>query len=270
MARVFVLVLLVLGGACAPARVQLADPPKPDAPLEERRAFYEEHRPVVVRTDAGLGAFRATAFVQLRNGARIYHPADLLLHVDEGSPTAEAVRRLETAEQQHVLWHTASLTVLLVGLAGALTSLVAFPEAPMLVMLSSNASALIALPMILLAMHFQSRTAMERETAFLTYDRSLRERIALPPTPGHGPGRDVPGRDVPDDTGPSRDPPPLLQERDPKSAATTSPDAPRDPLDVLCATLPALDPAPPATSAPSATRRGTRAVVSRSASAEAR
>lgn len=246
MTRALVLLLFGLGSACVPAHVQLADAPGPDAPLEERRAFYEEHRPVLVQVRPPvLDNSIPPASIELSNGARIHHPEDLLLHVDDTSPTAEAVRRLETAEQWLLLWRTAGITVALAGLGGALASWLAFPETPWLPMvLSSSASAVIAAPMIILSRHYWAHAGMERETAFLTYDRSLRERLALPSTTPDGADRVMPEGSAP------RDAPPPLRELDSKSAASESPGASSDSIEVLCAALPALVPAIPAPSTP--------------------
>ncbi len=245
MSRALVPLLLLVSSACAPLHVRLAPAPKPDAPLEERRAFYDEHRPVLLETADDLGAFTPTASLQLHNGVRVHHPADLLPHVDEASPTAEATRRLEAAEESLLLWRTVSIGVSVAALGGLLTSMLFFEEAlPLVALGGSGALALIALPLALLPTHFAATAALERETAFLTYDRSLREQLALTPRSCR-----APHGGASEETDPADEPPPLLRALDARNAAPANPDAPLDPVDELCAALPALDPdglAPPA------------------------
>lgn len=186
--RVVAMAAFVVSTACAPAHVQLVEPPPKGAPLDVRLEFYDEHRPSVVST------YPAPSLL-LENGQRIHHPSDLVASVDEGAPTAVAAGRALDAEATSERWVIAGWTTAGVGaalaLGGVITAIVLRrPDAQpgeldpgpvdALGVALGGAAVLLAGGLITLgAMPTVLTTYRESQTAFLTYDRSLRRRLAL-------------------------------------------------------------------------------------------
>lgn len=194
---------LALSSACSATRVQLTEPPSKTAPFAERVAYYEEHRPVAVRpsivANGGLaGNAPSTSFAVLEDGTRVDNPEDLLQVVEPGSPTAMAVQREREAETEATLWHAAMFGGMSVGLGVMLGSFVplfmALPAAaetnepqypgPLAdlsigMVLGGGALSLVSLVFLPAVVGSSVEATKERETAFLTLDRSLRERLDL-------------------------------------------------------------------------------------------
>jgi hypothetical protein len=175
--------------ACAPAHVQLVEPPAQAAPVDERVAFYRAHRPVAVSA--------APASVLLADGQRVFQPADLLPQLDSEAPAASAARRAaadaDTAEAWHTFGWTAAASGGALELAGggvAIGMLLGAPQAeqtltpPVVGALAvAVVGAVVAIVGVtvgtLVAVGPSQSAARDTETAFLTFDSGLRRRLAL-------------------------------------------------------------------------------------------
>lgn len=188
--------LLALALSCAPAHVQLALPPSQSAPLELRRAYYEKHRPTAVHT-AVLGLaplWEPKAYVMLADGTRIDHGSDLAPVVERTSPTALAATRSDNAERRALAWRVVAITTWAVAVTGLTVMLVAqiaplvdgdfdaafraSPSAPTITAIGGG-SIIVTGGLTVVASLASADAAVERETSFLTYERSLRQRLAL-------------------------------------------------------------------------------------------
>jgi hypothetical protein len=189
-----------LSSACATAHVHLSEPPAKTAPFEERVTYYKEHRPVAVRGSpsgqaGGLLGTTELSYVILEDGTRVDHVEDLLPTVEPGSPTAQAAMRERTARDASNLWGGAMAAAVGVGTAMMFGSLLGMtlaigpgpePAVDDTVMLGSlglvvtgGAVALASTFLLAPVASASVNTLREKETAFLTYDRSLRERLDL-------------------------------------------------------------------------------------------
>lgn len=134
------------------------------------------------------------SFLILEDGTRVETPEDLLPIVEEASPTARATERAEEEERRTLSWSFAAGGLYGAGLAVMLSSLATLPfaapqpdgsvsgdalTAAIGLVLAGGAISLAALVPMGLAMQSSARGSLERDTAFLTYDRSLRERLQL-------------------------------------------------------------------------------------------
>ncbi len=188
------LLAAVVVTGCAPAHVLLATPPAPEAPLEQRRDYYDEHRPMAVRSGRAGHLQGPGSFLLLEDGTRVEWPLDLLPVVYDNSPTARAALRAEEEEGAALAWWLAAGGLYGGGLVVMSSSLALLPlmspdpdgllpaEAVATVvgvMLAGGALSFAGTVPMLMAFGAGSRAALERDTAFLTYERSLRERLAL-------------------------------------------------------------------------------------------
>lgn len=114
----WVLVLGVCIG-CVP-RVRLPEPPARDAPLAERNQAYLALVPVgrvdLVMTKNGGEVGRWAEYLELGNGQRVAHPADLLPAVLPGSPTAVQAARFTDHRTRHSISVAVASSIVAVGL----------------------------------------------------------------------------------------------------------------------------------------------------------
>ena len=135
------------------------------------------------------------AYVILEDGTRVDHVEDLLPTVAPGSPTAQSVTRERAARERTNLWSAASFAAIGVGgimmigsVLGIALALPEDPQAPVddglafasLGALVAGGAVMVGSTLLLIPLTASSvETMREKETAFLTYDRSLRERLDL-------------------------------------------------------------------------------------------
>lgn len=192
-----VAVTVLACAACASLpHVQLADAPSAGEPLEVRRSFYEDHRPVAVRLKGPLD--RSSPFLILEDGTRVDHAADLLSNVEGDSTTAKAALRAEQADAQVRAWNVAFPVTLGVAIVTMLSSLIpagfssataaspgaaASLDAPavtaIVLLAAGSAVGFAAIIPATIGMQQQANAAAETGLAFQTYDASLRRRLLL-------------------------------------------------------------------------------------------
>lgn len=194
------LILTVFAQACA-AHVQLPVAPTKNAQLEERQGFYDEYGPLVLRQPTAQASINQQPgiasgplnFLLLNNGVRVEAAEDLLPLVDDASPAAQAAREAQGAES--LMWGTLIGMSAIGGLGSALmfssmaVDLAMFSDnyqtlMPVSVGLLAGGSVLMLASLALLPLEVNAgnRLARERDTAFLTYDMSLKKRLGLPKT----------------------------------------------------------------------------------------
>ena len=181
--------LALLGLSGCYSHVRLDPVPEKEAPLEERVAAYKELQPVAQRNTVTLhrGGFGAgfvtsnTDFLVLGNGLRVHHPEDLLPAVDFNSPTAQYIREYEAWKKREMT--SAWVGYGAMGVAGA-ALLASLPfessdgRAQALYWTAGTAGAVLMGSLaVSLTSTFLSRR--ERDSAFMTYDRSLQKRLGL-------------------------------------------------------------------------------------------
>jgi hypothetical protein len=194
------LLMAALAASCAPAHVQLAQLPPDDAPLEQRRASYEQLRPIVVRkTDvARRGNGRLPSFIVLNDGTRVEHANDLVPVVAPGSPTAIAAARAEQVEARAGMFTVGGVILASVGVAMMLPALglnlqtmadpassttserirlYALPVAA--VGLVGSLATLVGAGGMVVGQATEVQAAQERYGAFLLYAASLKARLGL-------------------------------------------------------------------------------------------
>lgn len=183
----------VLASCASPAHVVLEAPPAKSAPEAERRAYYVDHAPTAMRAVSFPSTWSdPVSFLIIEDGTRIEHPTDLLPVVEPTSPTALAAQRSQSQEEAAYWWTVGGSTAMAVGAFSPLIMpLLAVGDLPgqptdatLLTGLAATGTGLIMVAGGGLALGVGVRAAIdaqrERETAFLTYDRSLRTRLALP------------------------------------------------------------------------------------------
>ena len=182
--------------ACGPAHIQLHSPPEKEASLKERRDYYQHQRPKLVQTkEYRHRPWEPTAFLVLADGTEIHHASDLLSVVDETSPTARAAMKAEDDDAVALVLTTAGWVFTAGGAVGAISFLIdsasrrladqsAAPSqeeaaSSFAFALGSYAAMGVGLALATVAGEFSASSALEKETAFLTYEHSLRARLAL-------------------------------------------------------------------------------------------
>lgn len=187
MDRLSPLCFVALLSACAPAHVQLPVPPDKDDAVEVRVAFYEAHRPIVIST--------TPPSMLLADGRRVSHVADLTSHLDADAPTVLAAARADAARADHDAWMTTGWAMAAVGgaleLGGGALAIAAvageqepqpLPPLALAALIGSVAGAAIASVGVVYTFGGVGPAvvaAVETETALLSYDASLRRRLAL-------------------------------------------------------------------------------------------
>lgn len=182
--------------ACGPRRVQLPDPPPPDAAPAVREAAYEEVRATdfsasyLVEAQTRRLLVGNLEHVELADGTQVEHPGDLLPWVYPGSRTARLVARYEAhAEAADYSAYPAG-GLLLAGLGlGAAAAFVdrGRGEMPTVALLASGVGALGAgVILYLLGSEDRDHREQARMAAFCTYDADLRTRLGLPHDPSVG------------------------------------------------------------------------------------
>ncbi|MDP1823783.1 MAG: hypothetical protein Q8L48_11085 [Archangium sp.] len=118
--------VVLLAGVCIGCvpRVRLPEPPPRDAPIAERNQAYLDLAPVgrvdLVMTKNGGEIARWVQHLELGNGLRVAHPADLLPAVLPGSPTAQQAARFSDHRTRHSISVLVASSIVAVGL-GVLT-----------------------------------------------------------------------------------------------------------------------------------------------------
>ena len=179
---------LLWAAACAPAHVQLVEPPSKEAPVEARLAFYGDHRPSVVSS--------APQSLLLEDGVRVFHPSDLVVHLDADAPAVVAAARAQQARADADAAITTGWVLTAVGgaleLGGGAVAIALVGGAPDQTTISPLALAALSTSVVgaataivgvtvatIVGSGTAVRAAVETETTFLTYDASLRRRLAL-------------------------------------------------------------------------------------------
>jgi hypothetical protein len=188
--------LLLLVAACGHTRVQLRDVPNSDAPERERVDAYKDLAPqggqqtTYLRNGVPVGT--SFDFLVLGDGTQVGDPRDLKPAVAPQSPAGRAIEKYDVAVQKLVPRQIVSAS--LIG-AGTLASLIsipfllngnAFDSSPRSVgfgLLIGGASFAVVSWLVMTFVNMgPAREAYDsRIAAFMTYDRSLRERLALDP-----------------------------------------------------------------------------------------
>lgn len=120
---------VVATGCMTGVRVQLREPPSKDAPLEARRTFYEENRPVAVSSAWQMGSrtYPGTSFLILEDGTRVDDQMDLLPSVLATSATARAAKRAQQAHDDYVAWSAGGFAIVVLGAVAGAASAIALP-----------------------------------------------------------------------------------------------------------------------------------------------
>ena len=189
----------VLLSACATTQ-PLPAAPAIDAPEADRIAFYERHRPAQVQTESLVARrpWSPKATLTLEHGDVVRSPADLLPAMAPGSVSATAAVRSARLDDEALAWGLAATTTTVVGAVGltgalALSIVVLATDGAGVggvsgtdlgiagVALGTGAvvAALAGVSTQMVAEHLAEEAAIERETAFFTYDRALRRRLNL-------------------------------------------------------------------------------------------
>ncbi len=163
--------------ACA--HTALEEAPVATAPLGERRAFYEAHRPA---GEPPAGALFFSAPLRLNGGARA-EPADLLAAVDADSATADAVRRFQLDRAAFLSLFAAGAVCQVASTASTVVGV------PLLATDAKSGTAVLIAGRVVEVAGFGALAAgyflfgapsiEAREEAFRTYDASLRARLGL-------------------------------------------------------------------------------------------
>lgn len=179
------LLAVALASACATPAVDLPRPPSPADSVDARRAYYEAHRPASVLPSNAL----RPGYVLLADGTRVDRVDDLVRVVEPWSPTAEAARRADEARARAAAWRWTTTGVGFAALGLKLVDTAVFhlgDHRDPAVFVAWNAASIGSLALMgvaaatsFVAVAAQGETMMEEDTARLTFDRSLRERLAL-------------------------------------------------------------------------------------------
>jgi len=246
-----------LTAGCSRPRAMLTAPAS-NAPAAERMQAYERLSARGTVSMAGPGirtVLRGTSrFLALGDGSRVYYPEDLLPVVSADSATARASERSGRARRASNAWLTVAIlgisvgaTLWVAGIASA-TNNDGFDDEGRLdddpVPASAYVGAALALASglaIFPTVHYRRVARDERLSAFVTYDDSLRGRLALC----------IDGTRLVDCTAPAPSTPavaPLLPV--PAAAPAASPLAAPPPASTAPAPVPAASPTPPPAVAP--------------------
>jgi hypothetical protein len=190
----------VLLSACTTTPQPLPSAPSTEAPEAERIAFYERYRPAHVQTETltGRRPWSPKATLTLHHGDVVAAPTDLLPAIAPGSVSAAAAARSARLDDEAQAWGVAATTTTgigLVGLVGVLgiSIVVLATNGAGVGGLSSNdlvvagtvlgagavVTTAVGLATTTVAEHVAQDAAIERETAFFTYDRALQRRLNL-------------------------------------------------------------------------------------------
>lgn len=181
------LVASSLGCATSYPHVQLARAPTEDASYEERAAYYKAH---------AASAYDGQRLV-LHDGTAIYWPEDLAPAVDDGSPTAKAIREAQKAREDLAplgavqLASAGALALGTVGMTASLVPLVAMRDSELgtplgmgllvgggAVMVGGAMSATLA-PMFFVEPQRRFDDAIR--AVVTTYPQSLSDRVGIQP-----------------------------------------------------------------------------------------
>jgi hypothetical protein len=156
--------------------------------LSERLAAYErlavegQHDLLHVRGSTVVG--RTTDFLTLGDGSRVYYAEDLLAVVPADSPTARAAERSQKARKTANTWTVIGSVGMAVASAVALGLMLSDLDDPST---GLTTGAWIGLGGVIVGtgvgvfvpMHYNKVAHDEKVSAFATYDRSLRQQLAL-------------------------------------------------------------------------------------------
>ena|GEM_PF-1845621 len=104
----------VLTGCRTHQRVSIDEAPAEDAPRSERLAYHRTHKGTLGHKS--YGNHQAITHLQLENGTRVEHPADLLPAVGEETPSGDSTLRFVEAEEAYGFWLNVALWAIPVGL----------------------------------------------------------------------------------------------------------------------------------------------------------
>lgn len=196
------LVVVSFGLTACQAHVSLKAPP-PEAPLEDRVKAYEELQRLssyeLVSVRAGAVVSSAPSYLQLRNGARVYHPEDLLPVLAPTSVAAQAATESQAARGRFGTYLGVGGGIGAAGLIAVVALMASAPEVPGVgspefgTALKARgervglgvgvgiASVAVGLGVALIGNLIEGRPAADAlRTAFETYDAGLRARLSLP------------------------------------------------------------------------------------------
>jgi|GEM_PF-1149369 len=179
------------------SHVQIPQAPSAFAPAEERAAYYDAHAPKALASSTPAAPVTGPLrFVLLHDGTRVEAAEDLLPAVAEGSPAAEAAQKTEQLRG----WSTALMATAGTGAAvGIGVMLASFWPMLMLNPTGGNDPATVdtaaglalgtvlvggvlamgALAPLSVGLQLERNMQVEQDTAFLTYDMSLRRQLGL-------------------------------------------------------------------------------------------
>ena len=176
--------------ACAPAHVALA-PTLPTASYGERAAAYERLRPLGESRTVSVYATQNSvtvidsSFLQLPDGSRVYYPEDLGPVVRADSATARAIREYEDAKGSASGWRIATIAGLVGGLvltvvgAGTAFDSENGSDAGAIALFSGLGLVTLSPFGLIPSIIYEQRATDARQSAFMTYDPSLRTALNL-------------------------------------------------------------------------------------------
>jgi hypothetical protein len=180
---------LLLASGCV-THVVLPLVPSKAAPLVERAAAYRELEPLPdpLPAAAAFGNVPPTTFVVLSNGLRVMDPVDLLPAVDASSATAQfahaATEKGERARAAQIVSFSMEGAGLMLAI-GALGTAASRPpsagptDLTFGLAFSGAGVALAALIPLAIALWSQFDAGIEQRSAFITYPKDLKKRLAL-------------------------------------------------------------------------------------------
>ncbi len=195
-ARFVMCVVVIASASCATVPAPLPTAPTSDAPFAQRLAYAERYAPRHVQT-APLSVRRhwtQRATLVLAGGDVVRSPADLLPAVAAGSATARAAMNATRAEELADIWGVASTATVGTAAAGIMVFLglslalstsdplsdrSTLKTAALATGIGSMLGAGVSGVLTLVASTLAEDGAVERETAFYTYDRALQQRLAI-------------------------------------------------------------------------------------------
>lgn len=198
MHKLFAVAVPVAITACATTHVQLPEPPGKSGPFEDRAAYYDEHKPIAADRVTTVSMYgkapivqSGIPFLQLANGTRVVWVEDLRPAVDAASPTARALDESVEARASADAWMVGGAAGIA---AGILVVLAAIPLASATrgpedngmnvsvllggVVAGAGLSLVGSVP-LLVSFIDANRAAQARETAFTTFDASLKKKLGL-------------------------------------------------------------------------------------------
>jgi hypothetical protein len=198
------LAVSVLSSACV-AHVTLPQLPSPSAPLEERKKALTELQPVFGPQNPApfapaYGAPQQLGFLILNDGLRIEDPMDLAPILDPVSPTVRYAQAASDESSKAQGWLGGSMAAMVVGLGCEVVGLMQLTTSPTgggdagtALLIGSGGLLVASLVSLAVGLVYGMQSSADRLSAFVTYPRDLRKRLALdddasaPPSPAGPP-----------------------------------------------------------------------------------